>query len=146
MLETTFKDIPENLHMMQHVYRSQYSQHAKCIFNTETILTVQQHFIQDCIGSGQCGVDYVHGGVGQYRLFLLTFVKNCYSSKITTLPQGLPRLSRLWGQGVHQWPVRLQGYRRQRDGHLEAPGAGGQQRENRPGQHWLWMKPHEWCS
>ena len=66
MLETTFKNIPENLHMMQHVYRSQYSQHAKCLFNTETILTVQQHFIQSCIVSGYCGVDYVHGGVGQY--------------------------------------------------------------------------------
>ena len=36
--------------MMQHVYRGQYSQHAKCLFNTETILTVQKHLIQDCIG------------------------------------------------------------------------------------------------
>ena len=66
MLETTFAHIPEHLHMMQHVYRSQYSQHIKCLYNTETILTVQQHFMQSCIVSGQCGFDVIHGGVGQY--------------------------------------------------------------------------------
>lgn len=65
MLATPFKNIPENLHMMQHVYRSQYDHHTKCLFNTETILTVTQHFIQDCIVS-DCGYDFVHGAVGQY--------------------------------------------------------------------------------
>ena len=52
--------------MMQHVYRSQYSQHIKCLYNTETILTVQQHFMQSCIVSGQCGFDIIDGGIGQY--------------------------------------------------------------------------------
>ena len=65
MLEKPFEHIPEKLHMMQHVYRSQYSQHAKCLFNTETILTVQQHLIQDCIVSGQCWVSYPDKSVGE---------------------------------------------------------------------------------
>ena len=65
MLETPFEDIPQDLYMMQHVYRSSYSEHAKCLFNTETVLTVQQHFIQQsCIVSGTCGFEYVHGSIG----------------------------------------------------------------------------------
>ena len=143
MLETPFKNIPENLHMMQHVYRSQYDQHTKCLFNTDTILSVQQHFIQSCIVSGQCGFDYVHGGVGQYCYYITKLCYpqvNCSGSPITALPHRLWRLWRLWGEGVHQWSVPLQGHRRQRDGNLEILGGGGEELKNRPGQYRLWMK------
>lgn len=52
-----FKDIPEYLHMMQHVYRSanytKPGQYVKCFHNPEKALILHNHFPLGCLG-GVC--------------------------------------------------------------------------------------------
>ena len=68
-----FQDIPDYLHMMQHVYRSQNytkpGQYVKCFHNPERALILHNHFPLACLG-GVCTsypVDMTLGHLQHYR-------------------------------------------------------------------------------
>ena len=64
MLEAPLENIPVELHMMQHISRTAFTNHAKCLFNTETVLTMQQHMVQSCLADGYCNHHYTHASIG----------------------------------------------------------------------------------
>jgi hypothetical protein len=50
------KDIPRYMHMLQHVYRSKKftkpGHYVKCFYDTETVLTLHNHFPLACLSGG----------------------------------------------------------------------------------------------
>ncbi len=70
MLKEPFKDIPQYMHMMQHVYRSvKYTNpgaHVKCFHDTEQVLVLHNHFPLGCI-DGKCSSYSVDIDVGQLQ-------------------------------------------------------------------------------
>ena len=55
MLKEMSKKISPNLHMMQHVYRTNtYNLEAKCFLNTELVLTFTQQYVEKCLPGISC--------------------------------------------------------------------------------------------
>jgi len=79
-----FKDIPEYLHMMQHVYRSanytKPGQYVKCFHNPQKALILHNHFPLGCLG-GVCTSYPVDTGLGHLQHYrqdcVNTLKKSC---------------------------------------------------------------------
>ena len=81
-----FKDIPEYLHMMQHVYRSaNYTkprQYVKCFHDPQEVLILHNHFPLGCLG-GRCHSDPVDTGLGHLQHYRQDCVKSLRKSCLT---------------------------------------------------------------
>ena len=71
MLERKFENIPSDLHMMQHVYRSAlYPPHGwwtHCILNTDNVLTHTQNNINACIPGVSCTNYFVNHSMAHFQ-------------------------------------------------------------------------------
>ena len=71
MLNEKFENIPSDLHMMQHVYRSaKYPPHGwwtKCILNTDNVLTHTQNNINACIPGVLCDNYFVDISMAHFQ-------------------------------------------------------------------------------
>ncbi len=70
--------VPSELHMMQHVYRSKiYEIRTKSISSTDTVLTVHQHSHYSCLEGVTCMRTEVSPKIGQSHHYR----KNCHTRK-----------------------------------------------------------------
>ena len=71
--------VPSDLHMMQHVYRSKiYEMNTKSISNTDTVLTVQQHSHYSCLEGITCMKTIANPKIAQSHHYR----KDCHTRKL----------------------------------------------------------------
>lgn len=89
--------IPENFHMLRHIYRSSNStgkRYMKCFHSTEATLGVHNHFAFFCREGKQCNRHYINVNRAQmnhYRETCVKDIKNC-----TTFMLETTRDTKLW--------------------------------------------------
>lgn len=93
-----FEDIPQYLHMMQHVYRSrQYSKKGyfvKCMHSTEKVKTLHNHYPLHCLGV--CYTDTQNVTVGHLQHYRKTCVKEISGSCAKKFRNDTELDNRLW--------------------------------------------------
>ena len=90
--------IPSNLHMMQHVYRLKtYQLRVKSIFNTDTVLLINQHNFVQCLEGINCMETVVNPNIAllqHYRKELDS--KNKKLDSLLKYPDYLIKDTRVW--------------------------------------------------
>ena len=89
-------EIPSHLHMMQHVYRMKtYQPNVKSIFNTDTVLLINQHSYVQCLEGINCTKAIVDPNIAllQHYRHKLT---NKKQNPLLKLPDYFIKDTRVW--------------------------------------------------
>ena len=96
MLKEKFENIPSDLHMMQHVYRSaKYPPHGwwtKCFLNTDNVLTHTQNNINSCIFGVNCENHFVDTDMAHFQHYR----HDCYEGPSCEYRNEVIRDARIW--------------------------------------------------
>ena len=96
MLEKKFENIPADLHMMQHVYRSAiYPPHGwwtKCVLNTDNVVTHTQNNINSCIPGVACENYYVDHTMAHFQHYR----RDCYEGPSCEYRKEVVKDARIW--------------------------------------------------
>ena len=96
MLERKCENIPSDLHMMQHVYRSAiYPPHGwwtKCILNTDNVLTHTQNNINASIPGVPCKNHFVNTTMAHFQHYR----HDCYEGPSCKYRKEVVKDARIW--------------------------------------------------
>ena len=96
MLEKKFENIPADLHMMQHVYRSAkyppWGWWTKCVLNTDIVVTHTQNTFNTCIPGVACENYYVDTAMAHFQHYR----RDCYEGPSCEYRKEVIKDARIW--------------------------------------------------